>query len=110
MFPTLDEFIKKALVSWPHNAWVREPGFSNLYVRISKRNIRGKTIQVLDLASIDAECPGAGAFTNLFLRLRKDYPDLPLFVECVLNPRFAEKLLKLGFSMDRIPNNFYFME
>jgi hypothetical protein len=107
--PTLDAFIVQALSSWPHNAWVREPGFASLYVRISKRTISGETRTVLDLASMEAKKPGKGNLTKLVTRLREAYPDLPLYVECVVNPRLPTMLVdRLGFTPDpNSPDSFY---
>ena|ERR1700686_2425216 len=98
--PTLDEFIadheKK---QWPNNAWVREPGFKELYVRMTKRFIDMEWREpVLDIASIEAKHPGRGAFTALIVRLRKEHPDLTIYVESVMNERFGFKLEDMGFK------------
>lgn len=97
---TLDEFIRSRIdgKTWPRNACVSEAGFSSLYVRVTQRYVEGQLRKpVLDLASAEAELPGQGAFTALVARLRKDWPALGLFAECVLNERFREKLTAMGF-------------
>ena len=98
---TLDEFIAQSSI---RNSYVEEEGFSSLYVRIGPRYINGKKYnRVLDLANFEASDYGKGTFTNLVTRLRDTYPDLPLFVESVLNPRLPNKLLSLGFTY--VPNS-----
>jgi len=94
---TLDEFITNQGAG-PRNAYVQEKGFVHLYVRFAYRCLDGQAMTTLDLANIEAEKPGSGAFTSLVARLRSIYPGLPLFVESVLNPRFHGKLLQLGFK------------
>jgi hypothetical protein len=97
--PTLDQFIAQAVDKWPHNSYVREPGFASLYVRISRRYIEGKTRTMLDIANVTAKKPGSGAFTKLIKKLSRKHPELGIFVECVLNPRFGTMLEnKLGFK------------
>jgi hypothetical protein len=89
---------------------VRFPGFNFLYVRHTQRYIRGEIASpVLDLANIEAKKPGKGAFTKLFLHLRKTYPEYWLYAESVLNPRFEKKLLELGFTQvsEGIAPSFY---
>ena len=100
---TLDEFLTKRRFS---NAYVREPGFRHLYVRISRRYFNGVLHEgVLDLANIEARKPGAGAFTRLVERLHTR--GLTLYVECVLQDRFAQKLLRMGFKRENMGNCFY---
>lgn len=98
---TLDSFIRKRIGKnlWPNNnAYVTEPGFESLYVRMSVRMIDGEVRNpVLDLASMTANHPGNGAFTALVKRLRKDWPELGLFVENSLQERFQKKLETMGF-------------
>lgn len=101
--PTLDNFISHAQkCAIGMNSYVREPGFQNLYVRYLKRRYihthAAYAENVLDLANMNATTPGSGAFTTLVERLRKDYPEMSLYVENVLNPRFGEKLLRMGFK------------
>lgn len=94
---TLAAFMASGL----RNAWVSEPGFSALYVRKAHGLLRGSLVDTLDLASMEASRPGAGALTRLVERLRADYPARVLFVESVLNERLPRKLLALGF--ERVP-------
>ena len=83
------------------NMWVREKGFSSLYVRLCRRYIHGNVVSnVLDIASVEASKPGNGAFTKLIERIRKRYPYLTIYIENVLNPRFAVKIMHLGFQRD----------
>ena len=43
---------------------------------------------------MQASRPGSGAFLRLLQELERDYPNKVVFVECVLNNRFAEKLCR----------------
>jgi hypothetical protein len=94
--PTLDEFLSQG-EGRPRNAYVREPGFEKLYVRIGHRYLQGKRRVTLDIANVVAEKPGSGVFTRLVERLNKEYPNVGIFVESVLNTRFHNKLYELGF-------------
>jgi len=97
--PTLDEFIEEALSADARivRSHVREPGFELLYVRLTERSLEEKLIfPVLDVADIEAEDPGGGAFSRLVERLFAR--GLSLYVESVGNPRFAQKLLRMGFK------------
>jgi hypothetical protein len=110
MRPKLDDFISQAREKWPYNAWVTEPGFAELYVRVSWRPLENKMVQVIDLANITATKPGNGAFTKLVAKLREKYPELGIYVESVLNPRFDAKLLKMGFiERQEAPHNYYLL-
>lgn len=103
MKQTLDELIEsgKKKKNTPTNGYVREQGFSHLYIRYWPRHrfINGKpTNNVLDIANVASRKPGSGAFTKLIKRLRSEYPDMTLFVENVQTSRFRNKLESLGFS------------
>ena len=95
---TLEEFLaatgKKA---WPTNAYVRAPGFKELYVRRTRRFLNGVWVDsVLDLARGEATKPGRGAFTKLVTDLLER--GIPLYVECVQNERLAKTLERWGFT------------
>ena len=99
--PTLDNFLKQAQTCvFSANSYVTEPGFAHLYVRFCKRRYieDGYVDNVFDLANLKASTPGNGAFSALVERLRRDYPNMGLYVECVLNPRFGQKLERMGFK------------
>jgi hypothetical protein len=99
--PTLDEFLPQAGKGWPRNSYVKEPGFSELYVRVSRRFLEGSCHEMIDLARVEAKEPGSGAFTRLVARLREQYPKSGIYVECVLNPRFSVMLIdRLGFKVN----------
>lgn len=94
---TLEAFMKG---TGRGNAYVTFPGFKGLYIRRNPRFIRNLDIiaePTIDIANLTAKKPGKGAFTHLFQHLRKEYPHLWIFVECVVNERFAAKLLRMGF-------------
>lgn len=88
--PSLQEF----LTSKERNAWITHEGFAELYVRRTQRH----GFVTLDLASLEAEEPGKGAFTALVKHVRERYPGLAIYVESVLNARFDAKLEKMGFE------------
>ena len=94
--PTLDKFIRE---STARSAYVEEPGFTELYVRRTRRYINGEFYQnVLDIGRIEAAVQGQGAFKALIARLQRDYPTLSIYVESVLTERFREGLVRLGFQ------------
>jgi len=113
--PTLDEFITKLLAvgKWtsPNNSWVRASGFTGFYARVTQRVIENKMCwPVLDIANIEVARKGKGTFTNLILRLRKDYPALTIYVECVMTEKFCQHLRKMGFKeVPGTPNSFYML-
>jgi len=110
--PTLEEFLASAMKrgAWPARGYVKEAGFSDLYVRYTTHYIgRGKR-KVLDIANVNAARPGNGAFTALMRKLALLYPHLHLRVECVLTERFAKTLVeKYGFHPDANDMNSYYL-
>ena len=94
---TLEEFITRTNKrDWPGNAYVEAPGFATFYVRRTSRILNGELVHhVLDLANIEAEVPGQGAFTKLSTNILER--GIPLYVECVMYQRFALKLERMGF-------------
>jgi hypothetical protein len=115
--PMLDEFIEQSQARgsrFPSNAYVRYPGFTELYVRWTKRFYNGQVRSpCLDIARITARWPGKGGFDKLLKHLRERFPSLHICVECVQSDRFAEGLLRRQFvKMDQnLPGNAsYFLE
>jgi len=97
MEPTLDEFLKNPK-PYANNSYVTEPGWKSLYVRRNARYTNGKFRHlVIDLANIESETPGGGAFRRLVTRLRRDYPKWTIYVESVLGDQFREGLRRMGF-------------
>lgn len=99
--PTLESFIQEneECVKYPGNAYVSAIGFSELYIRIGPRYLNGTRYEkVIDIARITSTIPGAGAFTKLVKQLQ-DY-DFVIYVECVQNPKFVNKLIKMKFERD----------
>jgi hypothetical protein len=102
---TLAEFIEQITVKtegtihiFPKSAYVKWPGFRELYVRYTVRWVNGKKYEpVLDIARVHASQPGKGAFRALMLALRVTHPTLHLMVECVHEKRFADGLARMGF-------------
>jgi hypothetical protein len=82
----LDEFIAQALEKRMRNAYVDEPGFDTLYVRVATRFLDDQQLQTIDLATIGASVPG----------------------ESVQTERFRNKLRTMGFvERPYEPYNFY---
>lgn len=112
---TLKQFIVQ-YQKFENNAFVDEPGFEHLYVRYGSRYIHIddqsiKFTNVLDIANVQALEPGSGAFTNLLHYIQHEWPEMVIYVECVLNPRFAAWLGRNEFrkvNYDGIPS-FYFL-
>jgi hypothetical protein len=101
--PSLEDFISKRTALLNHDvtegggSHVRELGFSLLYVRVVARAVNGTFWNpLLELANMEAESPGAGAFRGLLERLLTTYPTLPIVVECT-HARFGQHLLRHGF-------------
>lgn len=98
------------LALMPRAAWLDEPGFDRLYVRVTRRFIDGKWMPSIDLANIKATNPGNGTFTKLIERLNKQYTKYAIYIESVTNPRFSVKLLEMGFiEMKYIPYSYYIL-
>ena len=106
---TLDEFIQAAPAGKIlKNQYVKHPDFSGIYVRYNEqRYINGEMVSnVLDIANITARKPGKGAFSKLIVDLRQKHPLLVFYVECILNPRFADKLERMGFTYNKVGENY----
>jgi hypothetical protein len=96
--PTLDQFIQQHIDQRRQhsNSHVRKRGFLTLYVRLGPRYIQGKLVPlVLDIATVVARPPGKRHFTTLVKELQER--GFSLYVESVVNPRFARMLPRLGF-------------
>lgn len=99
---TFDQFLVSDVV---RNSHVTHPDFRTLYVRkgnlgVSLGRYRDSFVRLektVSLARIAARRPGSGAFTRLVDRLMGIY-DVPVFVECVLDPRFADHLDRAGWT------------
>jgi hypothetical protein len=105
----LDQFLDKHLSKlpgqlFPVRAYIEEPGFNSLYVRLSARFIDDALFfPVFDVASLEVRNKGQGVFTRRIQQVRAKYPNLPIYVESVVNERFARYLLKQGFELVRNP-------
>ncbi len=97
--PTLERFLSERRSGRVHpmNSYVRHPGFQELYVRISDRILGGVLRRgVLDIARVEVRRKGRGVFS----RFAQDLHDrgYTMYIESVLNRRFAGKLLDMGFT------------
>ncbi len=77
------------------NAWINEPGFSGLYVRVGFIYVGKELIRSIMLANATVAHKGKGLFTRFITRIEKY--QLPIFAENVLDDRFARFFLRLGF-------------
>lgn len=107
----LDDFIEKSFPGGRGNAYVTFPGFTTLYVRVSRRYIDGELVRTIDLSSLEARHKGKGSFRKLFSHLISKWPDVTIFVENVLTNQFSDGLLRMGFKEVKDygpPPSFYF--
>lgn len=97
--PKVQQFLEALVDGKARNGWVSGGGLK-LYARAGYHMIEGKITKCLDLASVEAEHPGNGAFTLLIEWVEQTL--LPahggvVFVESIINPRFAEWLQRRGY-------------
>ncbi len=90
---TLDEFLNRGEYL-PNSAYVKEPGFTELYVRDTSRYINGVKTNTLDIARVVVRNRGKGTFTALVNRIKGKYN---IYVECVTTLRFEGLLARLEF-------------
>lgn len=75
--------------------WLRDESLQ-VYVRRSLRLVEGSLVRAVDIATIVAETPGQGRGSR-FLRYAQSICPAPyLWLESVLNPRFAKWLERQG--------------
>lgn len=104
---TLNDLVRSYRGKFCVNAWIEFEGFRSLYVRVCKKYIHGQYVDAIDLATLNAENPGKGAFKSLVKHIKEKYPTFTIHVESVLSSRFGEGLKKMGFRSTGFPNNFY---
>lgn len=98
MKPTLDQFLA---TSWPKNAYIEYPGLRSLYVRkgsfgVVHEGVFYRCHNGLTIASVEAEVPGAGAFTRLVEDLV--VRGMAVYVRNCHNERLYAKLVRDGFK------------
>lgn len=100
--PTLKEFLDKHASTkseFGHRSYVTHTGIRTLYVRLRYRLLDKELKWVLDIANIEVEKQRDGAMTRLVAWVRSNYPELPIFVESVLNESFRRHgIKKIGFE------------
>lgn len=99
--PTLEEFVRGDRVL-PRSLYVRHEEFVDLYVRRNSVYVRildeGWMCEpVVQIANIAAMEPGKGAFTRLVDHIVNDL-NRAVYVDNAHNPRFREKLERMGFT------------
>jgi len=82
----VEEFLESPF----RNQWLKEPGIQ-VYVR---KPLPGKPYDI-ELATLNAKHPGKGACTRLLNRLE---PKLSIYIENVLEPRFAAYFERRGYQ------------
>jgi len=92
LFDFIDMYIEARL---PKSAYVREPGFKSLYVRLGPRYYGELNIwyNALDIANVAVRRENCGTFTKLIGALQARYPTLGIYVENVGTERFAKGLV-----------------
>lgn len=96
----LVEFIQSGIdkLPRPSNSYISHSSFEELYLRITKRYLENKTYPCIDIARVQVKNPGKGTFKYLIAYIQNFYPQLAIFVECVLDDRFADGLIRMGFA------------
>jgi hypothetical protein len=103
---TLTQFLKLAR----GNAWVRERGFSSLYVRVGARFLDGKLYRrVVDIANVTVPTRSRGKrrLTTLIKHLHDSRENI--YVESVMESRLGPKLLGLGFTQHGDMQSYYLL-
>ena len=104
---TLDIFLSST--SYPWNAYVSFPGIERLYVRRGRYLINDKIVQsTIQIASVESNEPGNGAFRKLIDHLESQYSDMTIVVERVNSDLLAEILIHLGFERINISSGRHF--
>jgi hypothetical protein len=91
---TLGEF----MYAPERNAYVEHPEFESLYVRKAKRWLEGQWHDTLDVGNVVAKVRGQGAWGRLVEELQAIAPHKTIFVESVVNERFARRLEREQFT------------
>lgn len=105
----LDEFLG---AEWPHNAHVKHPDFSTLYLRkgiigIALDDKVYRCSKVVTIGDITSKKPGHGAFARLVEDLvQKGWA---VFVENVHNERFRPRLESMGFIRVNDHQGFHYL-
>jgi len=71
---------------------------ASVYIRIGTRYVAGETVRTVQIASISVEDRRKGTFTRLVQTIR-ELTDMPIYIENVLDPAFADALIRKGFSV-----------
>lgn len=92
---TLEEFVSQKTHRAIH---IEHPEFNTLYVRHASHVLNDKIVETFDIANVCATTPGSGAFKRLIEHLTLLKIGKPLYVESVMNKRFADWLVKNDFT------------
>lgn len=94
------------LNSKERNSWIDIHPF-NIYIRKSKRYWCDSYYSVLDISSIsviDSKYYGKGHFTKLIFAIEGFKPLNGIYIENVLEPRFASFFERIGYIKERSSN------
>lgn len=72
-----------------------------IYLRYTpQRSINGKMQTTIDIASVGVlpEFQGTGLFTNILTSIETRYPNIPIFVESIINDKFYDWFIKRGYK------------
>lgn len=72
-----------------------------MYIRYTpQRYINGLHISTIDIASISVnpDMQGQGILTHYLSEIENKYPQIPIFVESILNKKFKKWLIKRGYQ------------
>ena len=91
------DFIMCCETDQSHNQWLKGSDFE-IYVRHSWRFIKGKRLESLEIASVNAKRPGHGDFTRFLNQVEEINPYECIYIENLLTTRFEDFFLKRGYT------------
>lgn len=103
-YPTLDEFLAAPPTQPGHEEYeyrVQEPGFEGLCVEVADVEVHGVVYAptlIIKNVHVEEDRQHSGLFTNLLLRLRRQYPLLHILILAVVPERFDNYLRAAGFE------------
>lgn len=102
------EFLSSQL----RDSWI-EDGTMRVHLRKSRRWIGGEKKRFIDIASVEVEEPGRGIFRRFLSFLHRHHDADGIFLECIVNPRFAKfcsKIARIVPMCEEISPSFYLMK
>lgn len=101
---TINQFLIEKNKLFRNSEYVYHKDFKSLYLRkgiytfIDSNNNNFRYSDTIVIANITSKNPGKGYFSKLINELSRNFPEKPIFIECVLEERFQNKLERMGFE------------